>query len=267
LSDVTGAPPGTDRTLLRRAYANGSKFARRRELYAHLEPRVDFLGWTLSHVELPRDGRLLDVGCGPGYYLSRLASEPITRLGCDLSEGMVRQARGAADAVWAVADVTQLPVAPGSCDVVLAMHMLYHVPDIPEAVAELRRVTRSGGAVLVSTLGRGHLERVRSIVADAIGGPHLERPSGRFRLEDAGAVLATHFDTVDRDDLRGEVVVRDPGPVLRHVGSGRDFYEPLLPSGTTWDGVLAYVDAAVRDEIARSGAFRTPTHTGVLVCR
>ncbi|WP_445526437.1 class I SAM-dependent methyltransferase [Streptomyces cyslabdanicus] len=44
-----------------------------------------------------------------------------------------------------------MPLATEGVDGALAMHMLYHVPDIPQAVRELSRVVAGGGLVIAST--------------------------------------------------------------------------------------------------------------------
>jgi SAM-dependent methyltransferase len=266
VSEVPSAPPGTDRTRLRQAYADSRKFDDRRSLYGYVHPRVDVLGWALDHVRFPTGGRVLDVGCGPGYYLERLRAQELELTGLDLSEGMLKQARTRVAASWIVADAQHLPTRADVFDIALAMHMLYHVADGGRGVAEIRRVLRPGGTLLVSAPARDHLAEARALVAGVIG-PRLDRPSARFRLEDAAGILGAEFETVERDDLRGEVVLTEPGPMVRHIASGRDFYEPLLPPGMTWEAVIARVDALIRDEIGRAATFRARTHTGVLVCR
>jgi SAM-dependent methyltransferase len=266
VSGVPPARPGTDRTRLRQAYADSSKFDDRRNLYGYVHPRVDVLGWALDHVGFPTGGRVLDVGCGPGYYLERLRSHELDLTGLDLSEGMLAGARTRAPASWIVADAERLPIRADAFDIALAMHMLYHVADAARGVAEIRRVLRPGGALLVSAPARDHLAETRALVAGVIGA-RLDRPSARFRLEDAAGILGAEFETVERDDLRGEVVLTEPGPMVRHIASGRDFYEPLLPAGMAWETVITRVDAVIRDEIDRVGTFRAQTHTGVLVGR
>ena len=72
----------------------------------------------------------------------------LRRVGIDVSVGMLRAAgqrrvaAGSADA---------LPLRTGSVDAALAMHMLYHLPRPEAGLAELRRVLRPGGRLVVST--------------------------------------------------------------------------------------------------------------------
>ena len=70
---------------------------------------------------------------------------------------MVRTTRSLLDDVpLLVSDAQTLPFASNSFDVALAMHMLYHVPDRAQALAEMRRVVRPGGVVLALTNSEAH---------------------------------------------------------------------------------------------------------------
>ena len=95
--------------------------------------------------------RALDVGCGDGVfdaYLTELGELE----GVDASEAMVELARTTNPrARYQVADAAELPFPEGSFDLAFAVCVLHHVP--PEErdglAAELRRVTRVGGLVVV----------------------------------------------------------------------------------------------------------------------
>jgi SAM-dependent methyltransferase len=88
-------------------------------------------------------GRVLDVGCGEKPYVPFFAQVD-EYVGLDVRP-----------TPWAdlVGRVEELPVEDGSYDVVLCLQVLEHCDDPARAVRELRRVTRSGGRVLVSTHG------------------------------------------------------------------------------------------------------------------
>ena len=95
---------------------------------------------------------LLEVGCGTGLILSRLA--PLARLarGVDLSPRMLDGARARGlDVVEGSA--TALPFADASFDVAVAFKTLPHVPDLAATLAEMARVVRPGpGAAIVAEL-------------------------------------------------------------------------------------------------------------------
>lgn len=91
---------------------------------------------------------VLEAGCGTGLILSRLATHASKACGFDLSEGMVRVARGRGlDVV--IGSVTDIPFADDSFDLVCSFKVLAHVPDIGRALSEIARVTKPGGQMLL----------------------------------------------------------------------------------------------------------------------
>ena len=94
------------------------------------------------------DGRsVLEVGCGTGLLLRRIASFAAATRGVDLSPGMLEKARERGlDVVEGSA--TALPFADASFDVTCSFKVLAHVPEIGAALAEMARVTRPGGHVI-----------------------------------------------------------------------------------------------------------------------
>jgi ubiquinone/menaquinone biosynthesis C-methylase UbiE len=93
-----------------------------------------------------RHARVLEVGCGTGLILSRLASSARSAVGLDLSPGMLARARERGlNVVQGSADA--LPFADASFDLVCSFKVLAHVPDIERAMGEMARVTVSGGTI------------------------------------------------------------------------------------------------------------------------
>jgi ubiquinone/menaquinone biosynthesis C-methylase UbiE len=72
-------------------------------------------------------------------------------IGVDLSAGMLERARAAGAWPLLQADAARLPLAAGSVDLVVSRGVLHHLPDVPAALAEWRRVLRPGGAVVVAS--------------------------------------------------------------------------------------------------------------------
>ena len=92
-------------------------------------------------------------------------------IGIDLSAGMLRSLgdlRQSGRLSLVQADARRLPLPDQAVDVAMAMHMLYHVPDIPAAVRELRRVTKPGGTVLASTNNSDSLAEIHDLLNAAV---------------------------------------------------------------------------------------------------
>jgi SAM-dependent methyltransferase len=96
---------------------------------------------------------ILDLGCGDGAALAVAATQnPQHRFaGIDWSADALRQARARGLTVVRGTIETRLPVADGAADVVIMSELIEHLVDPDGAVAEVRRVLRPGGALLLST--------------------------------------------------------------------------------------------------------------------
>ena len=108
--------------------------------------------WTRALLG-PVDGTVLDLGCGPGHLSAELAATARV-VAADREAAMLTATRERAGAgvVCVQAEATALPLADGSVDAAAVVQVLEYVPDLPRALAELRRVLRPGGrAVLVDT--------------------------------------------------------------------------------------------------------------------
>ena len=100
--------------------------------------------------------RILDAGCGPGFYISELHDEVGSGgslVGVDSSPQMLAVAahrnEGRAGVEFRAGDVTSLPVKDGEFDGAICVQVLEYVDDPTAALAELRRALRPGGRAVV----------------------------------------------------------------------------------------------------------------------
>ena len=262
----------TDKSYLTAVqYQTGANLAARQSIYAFQRPKIDLVSAVLEHAGLAGAETVADIGCGNGIYLAGLARRGHAGrlLGIDLSPGMLAATRAAVPgAGLAAGDAAAFPLADGAADVTLAAHMLYHVPEPRAAVAELRRVTRPGGQLLVVLNGTDHLAELRQLIvaaAEARGPATAEvvaayEASLRSMTLDEGAeLLAAAFGSVQRHDFAAELVLTDAQPVAGYVASMRAHSMPD-PDGFT-QAVCA------RIPFGADGTFRVTTHCGLLSCR
>ncbi|MFI6324743.1 class I SAM-dependent DNA methyltransferase [Nonomuraea sp. NPDC050556] len=105
-----------------------------------------------AFAELVGDGRVVEVGCGPGNTTAYLNDLGADAFGVDLSPRMVEVARAAHPGLrFEVGSMTALDVEDGALGGVVAWYSIIHIPDerLPEVFAEFRRVLRPGGHVLL----------------------------------------------------------------------------------------------------------------------
>jgi SAM-dependent methyltransferase len=259
------------------AYAEEARLAARQDLYCrYAVPSVDLPGWVLGHVRWAGDETVVDVGCGNGVYLERLAElYPDTRrVGVDRSWSMLvglrRRAREvrAADPPVVQADLAHLPLARGSVDVVLANHVLYHLGDISAGLAELRQALAPAGTVIATTKGSRHLGALDALVAEAAGAAHSLRPLGwaaRFDVERGRAALGATFGHVMVDLLEQDLVVPGPDPLLSYLEAAAPLVRAALQAD--WERLLAEVRTRIEAIIASDGAFSDRSLVVLFACR
>jgi ubiquinone/menaquinone biosynthesis C-methylase UbiE len=97
------------------------------------------------------------VGCGTGRHAVRLAARGARVVGIDFSAGMLARAQekeGAAEIRWVVHDVTSppLPLPSHAFDRVVCALVVDHVRDLPAFFAELGRLCRADGRIVVTVM-------------------------------------------------------------------------------------------------------------------
>jgi len=101
------------------------------------------------------DDVVLDVACGPGIVACDFAQHARRAVGIDLTPAMIEQAKalqaekGLTNVDWRVGDVSSLPFEAASFDVAFTRYSFHHLLDPAGALAELIRVARPGGRVVV----------------------------------------------------------------------------------------------------------------------
>jgi SAM-dependent methyltransferase len=220
----------TDPEYLREhQYADPANLTARMALHAkYSRAEEPWYAWLAGRIEWPEGADVLEVGCGTGALWADIAPGlPHLRLTLtDLSEGMVRAASRAMPGLDNVdladartCDVQELPFGDGAFDVVVANHMLYHVPHPARAVAELARVLRRDGALMAATNGPHHLDAVSDLSRQVLGWSPLEHTDRRFGRSGGAAILATAFGTVEWHSHPSTMVCTDPDDVFAFIAS------------------------------------------------
>ncbi|MEU0092760.1 class I SAM-dependent methyltransferase [Kribbella sp. NPDC006257] len=104
-----------------------------------------------DRLDLTQARRVAEIGCGPGRLLSHLEqlAPQAEIIGADLTEAMLRKAPARFGRV--VGDAQALPFAEDSLDAIVMPFVLFHLPDLPSALSEVRRALVPGGSFAAVT--------------------------------------------------------------------------------------------------------------------
>lgn len=278
-------------------YGDPAKLGAREDLQRRFSTNsVPIADWELGLVDLSGVQRALDAGCGTGAFLlplaRRLSPHGATVIGIDLSEGTLGQARASVQAEClpvdcVIGDVEALPFDDCTFDLVLANYMLYHVPDLDQAIAELRRVVRPGGTLLAATNGQDHMRELWQVAEQAFLRAGVSpqtvaevieqgRAAGAlsFRLENGAEWLRRHFTDVHLERYPDELHVTEVEPLVAYLAS-MWFVDQMIEAATTLDHERTPLRTRVMDSfrviaekrIAADGLVRISKETGAFVAR
>lgn len=254
-----------DRAYLRESqYRTSSHLAARADLHARFNVSADaWPDWVQVQLDLQPDEQVLECGGGPGWLWQSLTALPdgVHLTLTDLSTGMVAEAgRSLAQLdgglTLATADIQSLPFPDQTFDVVIANHMLYHVPDIRRGVAEVARVLRPGGRFLAATNGRLHLRELFEL--GTVFFPESPLSLGLamrtlpFALENGTEWLAGSFGSVELRPYLSHLEVDDAEALVAY----------MLSSAESQAAVSSAQRAAAVSHIAKRIETQGPIHVG-----
>jgi ubiquinone/menaquinone biosynthesis C-methylase UbiE len=144
----------TDNTHNQRIVDQFSRWAKPfAELPIHAD--ADAMARTIEACAITSETKVLDVACGPGILACALAERARHATGIDITPAMIEQAEarraasGLNNVEWHVGDATALPFENHSFDRVTTRYSFHHMPDPAAALAEMKRVCRPDGRVIV----------------------------------------------------------------------------------------------------------------------
>lgn len=258
---------GGDQAYLRdEQYGDSAKLDVRTALHQRFSSaELAFPDFEAALIEWPADARVLECGTGSGrFWDNAVAPRTLDLTLTDLSPGMVEAATARARSAGFAAvdgrecDVQSLPFPDDSFDVVMANHMLYHVPDPDLAVAELSRVLTPDGALLASTNGYGHMGAMKDAITEAFE-DHGDKLYDVFGIDTGERRLREHFTEISWHAYDNDLFVTDLDAAVA--------YGLSFPPGEFATAAQARHLRQALEERFDEGMLRIRTRSGAFVCR
>jgi ubiquinone/menaquinone biosynthesis C-methylase UbiE len=260
---------GTDSArILREQYKDGSNLSARFRLHQRFSTnRYGLMRWIVDRIQIPENARVLELGCGTGILWRGAVKAPRgwRVILTDMSDGMLREtrpqlARLGQSFTYSQADAQAIPFRDESFDAVIANHMLYHVPDIPRALGEVRRVLKPSGLCYAATMGRANMKEMDELAARFFSIPRMTESTERFGLESGEAYMRSAFSEVKLERYPDSLVITEAAPLMDYICSMR-------VRRRITDDQIAALRAHVEKEIATHGEIRMTKDSGLFIAR
>ena len=260
--------------LLTRQYADSGNLDARATLHRRFSTNtVGWHTWVFDQLELAPAARILELGCGPGWLWhnnqERISPDWQITL-TDFSPGMVDEARANMDSsargtfTFEQCDAQNLPFEEAAFDAVIANHMLYHVPDIPQALREVHRVLQPGGRFYAATNGTQHMQEIREI-GNHLAPEEFENIRRNFKgnsfdLETGTELLADVFPSVAVRRYPDGLVVTETEPLVAYIVS-------MAPDELRTTENITLLRAYIARQIATTGAINITKDSGLFIAQ
>lgn len=199
-------------------FSNDKNLAFRIDFYKkYTTNKYKFADWLFDKYKFKENINILELGCGNGnHWEGRINQLPN---GCklilsDFSEGMLNLVKEKFSSYKNVEfkkiDIQSIPFENDSFDVIIANHMLFHIPNLDKALSEVQRVLKKNGYFYSATDGNGGM---RPFLYEAIKqfNPKTEAFTEKlpFNLQNGGDILNKYFSSVERLDYKNTLAITD----------------------------------------------------------
>lgn len=268
--------PTANGKLKEQQYANADKFKARIHLHAAFSTNpYPWPCWVLDQIEpAAQSPQILELGCGNGLLwmvnADRIPAEWHLTLS-DFSQGMLDSARHNLQNInkpiqFEVIDAGHIDYPSHSFDIIIANHMLYHLPNRVQALLEIHRILKPGGIFYASTIGLNNMAEMKQLLREFDADSDYERMLGNieshFSLDNGAAQLQQVFEAVQLRRYNNSLRITDPEAILNYVLSynGMEADTRVLAPEKT-----ELFKAFIENKISRQGSISITIDSGLFI--
>jgi ubiquinone/menaquinone biosynthesis C-methylase UbiE len=232
--------------------------------------------WVFDQFRKEDNLKVLELGCGNGLLWALNADRvpgtwEITL--SDFSDGMLKDAEktirnSVKQITYAVVNIENIPYENHAYDMILANHMLYHVPDRKKALSEIRRVLKKDGIFYATTLGSDYMREMRMLIREyktgSTGTATTNSVIDNFSLQNGEEQLKEYFNEVIIKIYENSLIINEAGPFVDYMYScmGMTQNRPVLEESDR-KPLLEFVE----EKLKMNGSIIIPSDSGIFISR
>ena len=269
--------PQDPQTIKQQQYANAGKFNARIQLHAECATnKYPWPLWIFDQLEKRPNQKILELGCGTGLLWqvngTRIPWDWEITVS-DFSGGMLAQTRQNLQSLktqfqYELVDAENIPFPENHFDIVIANHMLYHVPDLPKALSEISRVLKSDGTLYASTIGANNMRELKQLLYGFLQNHNYEAAVGsvekNFSLDNGKDHLHQYFQDIRIVRYENALNITNPDLLVNYVTSctGLKLGVEVLAENSV-EKFRGYVENLINV----NGRILVATESGMFICK
>lgn len=228
-----------------------------------------WFAWVWRQIAFPENAKVLEIGAGTGLLwamnLEHVPQDAEIVLS-DLSEGMMEKAKETVGEdqrfSYLVSEADCLNYPDDSFDIIIANHMLYHVPDVATTLREMRRLLKPSGVFYAATNRESHMQELYDCLNAFSGEISAQKFRLNFVLENGADFLNEFFNEINCPDYPNGLKITDIEPLIDYIYS----MQTIAIAGLT-ESMRPEVTAYFSELFSEKGFIEIRKHAGMFICR
>ena len=221
--------------------------------------------WVFDQYKLTENMKILEFGCGTGNIwidkekeIHKNTQIILTDISPLMIEKVKENLNKNTSFEFQIMDIQNTPFGDNDFDVVIANHMLYHVPDISKALSEIKRILKNDGYLYTTTIGENSLKELQDIyrIYENKFKFHYSNQLS-FTLENGKDILEKFFKQIDTKLYIDSLEVTDVNDLMDYITSSNNLPEEIYKE----------IYEVVNNQISEKGMFKIRKDQGMFICR
>lgn len=255
-------------------YKDDSTLKKRKLIFEIAVPKINIIEEVSKCIDFKNTKNILDIGCGNGDLLIHIRKSGFSGnlVGLDISEGIMKPGidqnkREKLDIKFDIGTAENLPFEKESFDVIIAKHMIYHVPNMQKCVDEAYRCLKPSGKFIVTLNSGSTRPLLNKIIAEASKKANIDRLSHERRLTtETFPPLTKDFQNIEFKKFNNEIILEDPQIYIDYLDACRNLLNKVI-TDEEWMRLMKEAKIIIKNIIENEGKLVEYNSFGIFVCR
>ncbi len=246
-------------------YVKNDKLSTRINIHKFSTNKYGWYNWVFDQYKLDENIIVLEIGCGNGGLWIAKEKEISNKMNIiltDISPLMIEKTKEKLNGnnifSFQVMDIQNIPFEDENFDIIIANHMLYHVPNLVKALSEVKRVLKSDGYFYSTTIGKNHLKELQNVYKnyeDQVKFNYSYECS--FLLDYGESILKNYFRRIEQKRYIDFLEVTDVNAIMDYIVSYNEVPKEIMDE----------IYQKVKKEIEEKGMFKIEKDSGIFICK